>query len=261
MALYDQFIEHWLERGKRRLEEKKLVPLARAAFENLIDEGFTRNGVDYLKKLSVALYREQAGQPIVSYLRYKDESSRKAEFFGREEEKPHTRCVSPVDILTGTCLHVLEGHHGSVIDVTYSLRGDHVATASYDMTVKVWDVATGKCHHILLGHIDYVFGVKYSPKVDQLASNSQDHTVRLWDIETQKCLHVLSGHGRSVRSIAYSPQGHQLASASDDKTMRLWNVDTGNCYYMLTGHSNTVYSVMYSPNGDQVASASADKSV
>ena len=40
VALYDQFIEHWLERGKKRLGEKKLSPQARAAFESLIDEGF-----------------------------------------------------------------------------------------------------------------------------------------------------------------------------------------------------------------------------
>ncbi|KAK3819959.1 MAG: hypothetical protein J3Q66DRAFT_439048 [Benniella sp.] len=49
MSLYDQFIEHWLERGKKRLGEKDLSLQARAVFENLIDEGFTRNGIDYLK--------------------------------------------------------------------------------------------------------------------------------------------------------------------------------------------------------------------
>jgi len=96
MALYDQFIEHWLERGKKRLGEKDLSPQAKAAFENLIDEGFTRNGIDYLKKLSVAIYKEQDGQPIVSYSRYKDENSWKAEFFSREEEKQLMREACPL---------------------------------------------------------------------------------------------------------------------------------------------------------------------
>jgi WD40 repeat protein len=100
MALYDQFIEHWLERGKKRLGERNLSPQARAAFESLIDEGFTRNGIDYLKKLSVAIYREQDGQPIVTYSRYKDESTWKGEFFSREEEKQLLREACPL-IRTG----------------------------------------------------------------------------------------------------------------------------------------------------------------
>ncbi|KAK3817618.1 MAG: WD40-repeat-containing domain protein [Benniella sp.] len=96
MALYDQFIEHWLERGKKRLGEKNLNPQARAAYESLTDEGFTQNGIDYLKKLSAAIYREQAGQPVVSYSRYKDENTWKSEFFCREEEKQLLREACPL---------------------------------------------------------------------------------------------------------------------------------------------------------------------
>ncbi|KAG0216951.1 hypothetical protein BGX31_000395 [Mortierella sp. GBA43] len=96
VALYDHFIENWLERGKKRLGEKNLSPQARAAFENLSDEGFTRNGIAYLKKLSAAIYKEQSGQPIVSYSRYKEESSWKTEFFSREEEKQLLREACPL---------------------------------------------------------------------------------------------------------------------------------------------------------------------
>jgi len=96
VALYDQFIEHWLERGKKRLGEKNLSPQARAAFESLSDEGFTQNGIDYLKRLSVAIYKEQGGQPIVRYSRYKDESTWKADFFSREDEKQLLREACPL---------------------------------------------------------------------------------------------------------------------------------------------------------------------
>ncbi|KAF9363166.1 hypothetical protein BGX34_004753, partial [Mortierella sp. NVP85] len=40
-SLYDQFIEHWFERGKKRLGEKKMSSAARTIFESLVDEGFT----------------------------------------------------------------------------------------------------------------------------------------------------------------------------------------------------------------------------
>ncbi|KAG0230113.1 hypothetical protein BGX31_005989 [Mortierella sp. GBA43] len=96
VALYDEFIEHWLERGKKRLGEKNLSPQARAAFESLSDEGFTQNGIDYLKKLSVAIYKEQGGQPMVQYSRYKDEGSWKSQFFSREDEKQLLREACPL---------------------------------------------------------------------------------------------------------------------------------------------------------------------
>jgi hypothetical protein len=54
-ALYDHFIDHWFERGKKRLGEKNMSPQARSAFESLNDEGFTRNGIAYLKKLCAAI--------------------------------------------------------------------------------------------------------------------------------------------------------------------------------------------------------------
>ena len=96
VALYDQFIEHWLERGKKRLSEKELSPQAKAAFESLTDEGFTQNGIDFLKKLSVAIYEMQDGHPIVNYSRFKDEGSWKTAFFSREDEKQLLREACPL---------------------------------------------------------------------------------------------------------------------------------------------------------------------
>jgi len=96
VALYDQFIEHWLERNKKRLGEKNLSPQARVAFDNLTGEGFTQNGIDFLKKLSFAIYKNQGGQPIVRYSRYKDEGTWKNDFFGREDEKQLLREACPL---------------------------------------------------------------------------------------------------------------------------------------------------------------------
>ncbi|KAK3805370.1 MAG: hypothetical protein J3Q66DRAFT_423168 [Benniella sp.] len=96
VVLYDQFIEQWLERGKRRLGEKELSATARAAFDSLSDEGFTINGIDFLKKLSVAIYKEQDGQPVVEYSRFQDEGSWKTAFFSRDDETYLLREACPL---------------------------------------------------------------------------------------------------------------------------------------------------------------------
>jgi len=87
VALYDHFVKHWLERGKKRLGEKTMSKQTRAMFARLSDEGFTKNGVNFLKKLSVAIYKEQDGHPMIEYSRYKDEGSWKQEFFAGEDSQ------------------------------------------------------------------------------------------------------------------------------------------------------------------------------
>ncbi|KAK3821637.1 MAG: WD40-repeat-containing domain protein [Benniella sp.] len=85
VALYDHFVEQWLERGKKRLSEKDMSPLTKEAFEKLSAEGFTLNGIGYLKQFAVAIYKEQGGQPVVEYSKLMDEGSWKDRFFNCKE--------------------------------------------------------------------------------------------------------------------------------------------------------------------------------
>ncbi|KAG0229164.1 hypothetical protein BGX31_006292, partial [Mortierella sp. GBA43] len=97
VALYDHFMEQWFERSKKRLGEKDLSPQYRTVFENLTNEGFIKIGIEFLKDLAVAIYRNQGGHPIVQYSRAKkDDGSWKSEFFGRDEEKQLLREACPL---------------------------------------------------------------------------------------------------------------------------------------------------------------------
>ncbi len=96
VALYDQFVEHWLERGKKRLGDKTLTELEKKAFESLTDEGFTQNGIVFLKSLSAEIYLEQAGNPVVEYSHLRDQGTWKERFFGREDDKHLLREASPL---------------------------------------------------------------------------------------------------------------------------------------------------------------------
>ncbi|KAF9971151.1 hypothetical protein BGZ75_001996, partial [Mortierella antarctica] len=96
VGLFDRFIEHWLERGKKRVGGRDLSQQARAAFNTIVDEGFTANGIEFLKRLATAMYKEQAGHPIVEYSRFKDEETWKAKFFSREDESRLLREACPL---------------------------------------------------------------------------------------------------------------------------------------------------------------------
>ncbi|KAG0024769.1 hypothetical protein BGZ80_007704 [Entomortierella chlamydospora] len=96
VTLYDEFVAQWLERNKKRLSENAMSRQEKKAFESLSDEGFTLNGMTYLKELSIAIYEKQGGNPVVEYLKTRDEGTWKDRFFGREDEKQILRDACPL---------------------------------------------------------------------------------------------------------------------------------------------------------------------
>jgi len=93
VKLYDRFVNEWLEKGKKRLSEMVMPPQMKKEFEKLSAEGFTLNGIEYLKRFAVAIYKTQGGDPVVEYFRPFDEGSWKDDFFARKEKQVlHEAC-------------------------------------------------------------------------------------------------------------------------------------------------------------------------
>ncbi|CAO3564937.1 unnamed protein product [Mortierella alpina] len=96
VTLYDEFVVLWLEQGKKRLGNKDLSPQARADFDRLTDEGFTQNAIGFLKDMANAIYKNQSGNPVVTYSRKRDQGTWKEPFFSRENESQLLLEASPL---------------------------------------------------------------------------------------------------------------------------------------------------------------------
>ncbi|KAF9939552.1 hypothetical protein BGZ67_009318 [Mortierella alpina] len=96
VALYDQFLEQWLERGKKRLVEKEMSEQERKAFHSLSDEGFALRGISFLKRLAADVYDKQGGNPVIEYSRVEVGGSWKDNYFSRDDNIQLLREACPL---------------------------------------------------------------------------------------------------------------------------------------------------------------------
>jgi WD40 repeat protein len=89
------------------------------------------------------------------------------------------------------CLQTLEGHSSGVQSVIFSHDAAQLASASADMSVKIWDAGNGAYLQTLKGHTRAVNSVAYSHDSTRLASASDDSTVKIWNARSGACLYTL----------------------------------------------------------------------
>jgi WD40 repeat protein/DNA-binding SARP family transcriptional activator len=171
----------------------------------------------------------------------------------------------------------LTGHEGGVWRVVFSpailasqgapARGQVLASAGQDGTIRLWDVATRQpVGEPLTGHGSKVFDLAFSSDGQLLASASGDNTLRLWDVATRQPVgQPLTGHGGAVYAVAFSPDtlaargARTLVSGSQDTTIAVWDIGTTHpLVKSLLPAAGPLSSVALSPDGALLASAGPD---
>ncbi|HIK46094.1 MAG TPA: WD40 repeat domain-containing protein [Leptolyngbyaceae cyanobacterium M65_K2018_010] len=129
---------------------------------------------------------------------------------------------------------VFRGHRRQVHSLAVSQRGNILASASYDGTVRWWDLTTGQS----LGtwqHPDghWIHQVISNPEEEFVAITSLSSDVDVWAVQRNQICYSLRGHSHDIWGVSASPDGSCLATASQDYEIRVWSLSQGHCQRVL----------------------------
>lgn len=130
----------------------------------------------------------------------------------------------------------LEGHAHYVTSVSFNAQGTHLASSSWDGTVRLWDMHNLPHHGILTPQPQSVEQVRKERMLNAVAFDAagglvaaadNDGSIWLWNAHDGVAAAVLTGHLRSVNRITFSRDKYLLASCSRDYTVCLWDLELG----------------------------------
>ncbi|KAI0518563.1 WD repeat-containing protein [Xylaria bambusicola] len=158
-----------------------------------------------------------------------------------------------------------QAHTHWINDIALVSHHFAVASASSDLTVKLWQPSGRNEAHTIGQHADYVKCLAAPPQGDWVASGGLDRKVYLWDL-----------HGRGkrleidVQSEDFTQKGSVyaigvarsiLATGGPESTVRLWDPRTGKGVTKFVGHTDNIRSILVNDAGDTVLTASADQTI
>lgn len=119
------------------------------------------------------------------------------------------------------------GHHKKVGQVLFNPAAENIlASASGDLTIKIWDIATGQAH-LSLKHTDVIQSLSWNAAGSMLVTTSRDKKLRVWDVRQEKPIHEGPGHeGAKNSRVVWMGEKNRFAttgfSRMSDRQLALW---------------------------------------
>ncbi len=107
----------------------------------------------------------------------------------------------------------LQGHTKSIHAIAWHPNSQHLASGSYDKTIRIWDVTTGKTiSTFLMGRLGVV-ALAWSPFGRYIFSSSLPQGITILDVKNEKSIISHRDEGKWVKSAYWGPASISVFSA------------------------------------------------
>ncbi len=155
----------------------------------------------------------------------------------------------------------IRGHGDEIFQVRFSNDGEHLATTSGDLTMRIWNVASGR----ELGRFrnaQFAFrDPTFTADGGGVVAKTNDGVIHAWSAPPTAPVGLGEGHVNVVNTVEFSPDGAHIVTASDDFSVRLWDANTGALVRVMdreAGHFFPAKGAVFSPDGKYVVSHGED---
>jgi len=207
----------------------------------------------------------------------------------RESSGPTPINMSPTSVehhvpnvrIVGAEEEYVANHKDTIHAITYNRKGNLLATASEDTSIKILDCEKmrlgGNSHRLDRGmsnikpvvrtfydHEGGIFDVDFHPNDKLLVSAGADNKIYFWDMERQyKRSAGEISETMPVRTVNVHPAGEYVLSAGDADYVRLYSIETGQGYISqdTNQHQMPTNQVRWASEGNIFVSSSKDGSV
>ena len=155
----------------------------------------------------------------------------------------------------GICRQTLSGHTRPPAVLAFSPDSSHLASGSWDHTIKIWQLDSSICTRTLEGHSKAIVSVAFSTNGRNLASGDVEGTIMIWEIDSGNCVRtIVREEDLWVDSVGYSPDSRHLVSAFQDGRVTVWDVGTGTERMRFQRQTGSRLSVSFSSDGQYIVS-------
>ncbi|KAH7918572.1 WD40 repeat-like protein [Leucogyrophana mollusca] len=140
---------------------------------------------------------------------------------------------------------VFKGHTDLVTSVAYFPDGRHIASGSWDKTIRIWNVKSAQQEGEALEHNSRVKSIAIAPGGGKIAARVACRLI-VWDVVKRKRVQEVKMGGDSEQDahaliVAFSPDSRRIATASSMSALiELWDAGTGSLVRELQQHPCTM---------------------
>lgn len=144
-----------------------------------------------------------------------------------------------------------------IISMSYDQKDRYLATATDNLSIKLWNLQALKIEKQLFGF----FPVEFSPDGGTLACMGTPSSLFIYNPVSGEKIKELTTDNELIQNLNFSADNRYLAGAGFYGILKIWDLESGKLIQQLKGHNGGIYSSSFSPDGKLIASCGLDNEI